>query len=161
MPTSFIEMHTYFSFGLILRDIPNSITPQTTLCLLQTPVGLLVLPCTRQCTYPPDYMILSWSVLDLLHNVNIANTCIHISITVHIFLQLQYIPCNHKISQWILLIYLDFEESEHIIHLGGFWGVFLFFFLVNLSQSAITPPPPTPTPPQSITLYILEPYLCI
>ena len=28
---SFIEMRTYFSFGLILRDIPNSITPQNTL----------------------------------------------------------------------------------------------------------------------------------
>ena len=27
-------MRTYFSFGLILRDIPNSITPQTTLRLL-------------------------------------------------------------------------------------------------------------------------------
>ena len=27
--TSFTEMHTYFSFGLILRDIPNSVTPQT------------------------------------------------------------------------------------------------------------------------------------
>ena len=28
---SFIEMRTYLSSGLILRDIPNSITPQTTL----------------------------------------------------------------------------------------------------------------------------------
>ena len=32
-----------FLFGLILRDIPNSITPQTTLRLLPIPVGLLVL----------------------------------------------------------------------------------------------------------------------
>ena len=46
---SFIAMRTYFSFGLILRDIPNSITPQNTLRLLPIPVGLFVLPCTRQC----------------------------------------------------------------------------------------------------------------
>ena len=50
---SFIEMRTYFSFGLILRDIPNSITPQTTLRLLPIPVGLMVLPCTRQCSRSP------------------------------------------------------------------------------------------------------------
>ena len=49
----FIEMRTYFSFGLIVRDIPNSITPQTTLRLLPIPVGLLVLPCTRQCRRSP------------------------------------------------------------------------------------------------------------
>ena len=30
-------MHTYFSFGLFLQDIPNSITPQTTLRLLPIP----------------------------------------------------------------------------------------------------------------------------
>ena len=42
-----------FLFGLILRDIPNSITPQTTLRLLPIPVGLLVIPCTRQCRRPP------------------------------------------------------------------------------------------------------------
>ena len=46
-------MRTYFSFGLTLRDIPNSITPQTTLRLLPIPVGLLVLPCTRQCRRSP------------------------------------------------------------------------------------------------------------
>ena len=50
---SFIEMRTYFSFGLILRDIPNSITPQTTFRLLPIPVGLLVFPCTRQCRQSP------------------------------------------------------------------------------------------------------------
>ena len=50
---SFIEMRTYFSFGLILRDIPNSITPQTTLRLLLISVGLLVLPHTHQCRRPP------------------------------------------------------------------------------------------------------------
>ena len=49
----FMEMRTYFSFGLITRDIPNSITPQTTLHLVQIPVGLLVLPCTRQCRRSP------------------------------------------------------------------------------------------------------------
>ena len=38
-----------FLFGLILRDIPNFITPQTTLRLLPFPVGLLILPCTRRC----------------------------------------------------------------------------------------------------------------
>ena len=36
-----------FLFGLILRDIPNSKTPQTTLRLLAIPVGLPVLPYTR------------------------------------------------------------------------------------------------------------------
>ena len=55
-------MHTYFSFGLILRDIPNSIKPQTTLRLLPIPVGLLVFPCTRQCRRspppPPPYSLL-------------------------------------------------------------------------------------------------------
>ena len=41
-------MHTYFSFGLILQDIPNSITPQTTLHLLPIPVGT-----PRTPLYPP------------------------------------------------------------------------------------------------------------
>ena len=54
---SFIEMCTYFSFGLILRDIPNSITPQNTLCLLPIPVGLLILSCTRQCRRSPLYSL--------------------------------------------------------------------------------------------------------
>ena len=49
---SFIEMRT-FLFGLILRDIPNSLTPQTTLRLLPIPGGLLVLPCTHQCRRSP------------------------------------------------------------------------------------------------------------
>ena len=31
-------MRTYFSFGLILQDIPNSVTPQTTLRLLPASV---------------------------------------------------------------------------------------------------------------------------
>ena len=48
-----IEMRTDFSFGLILRDIPNSITSQTNLRLLQIPVGLLILPCIRQCRWSP------------------------------------------------------------------------------------------------------------
>ena len=38
---------------IILRDIPNSITPQSTLRLLPILVGLLVLPCTRQCRRSP------------------------------------------------------------------------------------------------------------
>ena len=46
-------MCTYFSFGLILWDIPNSVTPQTTLRLLPIPVGLLITPCTRQCRRSP------------------------------------------------------------------------------------------------------------
>ena len=50
---SFIEMRTYFSFGSILRDLPNSITPQTTLHLLSIPVGLLVLPCSTGAGGPP------------------------------------------------------------------------------------------------------------
>ena len=37
----------------ILRDIPNSITLQTTLRLLPIPVGLLVLPCIRECRLYP------------------------------------------------------------------------------------------------------------
>ena len=39
----------HISLWLNPTDIPNSITPQTTLRLLPIPVGLLVLPCTRQC----------------------------------------------------------------------------------------------------------------
>ena len=42
-----------FHFGLILRDIPNSITPQTTIHLLPILVGLLVLSYTRQCRRSP------------------------------------------------------------------------------------------------------------
>ena len=38
---------------IIIRDIPNSITPQTTLRLLPIPVGLLVFPCTRRCRRYP------------------------------------------------------------------------------------------------------------
>ena len=37
-------MRTYFSFGLILRDIPNSITPQNTLRLLPIAVQAVSLP---------------------------------------------------------------------------------------------------------------------
>ena len=54
---SFIEMHTYFSFGLIIWDIQNSITCQNTLHLLLIPVGLLVLPCTRKCKQSPPYSL--------------------------------------------------------------------------------------------------------
>ena len=42
-----------YNYDLILRDIRNSITPQTTLRLLPIPVGLLVLPCTCQCRQSP------------------------------------------------------------------------------------------------------------
>ena len=35
---SFIEMRTYFSFGLTLRDIPISITPQTPSACSYSPV---------------------------------------------------------------------------------------------------------------------------
>ena len=54
--TKFLHLkcaHISFFLGLILRDIPNSITPQTTLRLLPIPVGLLILPCTRQYRRPP------------------------------------------------------------------------------------------------------------
>ena len=54
---AFIEMRTYLSFGLILRDIPNSITSQNTLRLLPILVGLLVLPCTRQCRRSPHPLL--------------------------------------------------------------------------------------------------------
>ena len=63
--TSFIEMRTYFSFGLILWDIPNSLTPQSTLSLLPIPIGLLILPCTHQCRQslllPAPFSFLSWT----------------------------------------------------------------------------------------------------
>ena len=55
---------THFTYGYMASDIwsrtiqmrgdiPNSITPQTTLCLLLIPVRLLVLPCTHQCRRSP------------------------------------------------------------------------------------------------------------
>ena len=51
---NFLHWSTHiFLLGLILRDTPNSIIPQTTLCLLPIPVRLLVLPCTRQCKQSP------------------------------------------------------------------------------------------------------------
>ena len=51
---NFLHWNTHiFLFGLILRDISNSITPQTTLRLLPIPVGLLGIPCTRQCRWAP------------------------------------------------------------------------------------------------------------
>ena len=54
-----------FLFGLILQDIPNSITPQTTLRLLPIPVGLLVLPCTCLCRrFPLTPSPLFFPVLD-------------------------------------------------------------------------------------------------
>ena len=46
-----VQIAPNFSFGLILRDIPNSITPQNALHLLPILVGLLVLPCA--CAPPP------------------------------------------------------------------------------------------------------------
>ena len=49
----FIEIRTYFSISLILQDITNSITPQTTLRLLLILVELLVLPSTCQCRRSP------------------------------------------------------------------------------------------------------------
>ena len=52
-----IEMFTYFSFGLILQDMPNSITPQNTNRLLPIPVRLLVLPCTCQCRQSLPYSL--------------------------------------------------------------------------------------------------------
>ena len=45
-----------FLFGLILRDIPNSITPQTTFCLLPIPVRLLT-P-----VYPPVQAVPHYSL---------------------------------------------------------------------------------------------------
>ena len=70
-------MRTYFSFGLILRDIPNSITPQTTLRLLPIPVGLLVLPCTSQCRrFPtPHYFPHFFFLLSPKEEPTKAGTC--------------------------------------------------------------------------------------
>ena len=58
MVPNFLHWNAHiFLFGLILRDIPNSITnsitPQTTLRPLPIPVGLLVFPCTCQCRRSP------------------------------------------------------------------------------------------------------------
>ena len=44
-----------FLFGLILHDIPNSITHQTTFHLLPTPVGLLVLSVPPYSLPPPFF----------------------------------------------------------------------------------------------------------
>ena len=69
------EMHTYFSFGLILRDIPNSITPQTILHLLPIPVGLLVPPCTHQCRRSPLTPSSPFFVLSQTEEPAKAGTC--------------------------------------------------------------------------------------
>ena len=53
---SFIKMCTYFSFVLIVWDIPNSVTPQNTLHMV---LVLLVLPCTHQCRRSPVTLFLS------------------------------------------------------------------------------------------------------
>ena len=59
-----------FLFCLILRDIPNSITPQTTLRLPPIPVGLHVLPCTRQCRrpHPPPPPLTPFPVTGVRYN---------------------------------------------------------------------------------------------
>ena len=75
--TSFIEMHTYFSFGLILQDIPNSITPQTTFGLLPTLVRLLVLPCTHQCRWSPPYSLPPFFFLSRTEEPMKSGTCAH------------------------------------------------------------------------------------
>ena len=51
-PNFLHEMRTYFSFALILRDIPNSITPQNTLRLLLIPVPRLLPPPPPHCFCP-------------------------------------------------------------------------------------------------------------
>ena len=59
---------------------PNSITPQNTLHLLPIPLGLLVLPCIRQCRrflsppplLPHPFFFLSWTEKPAL-----AGTCAH------------------------------------------------------------------------------------
>ena len=98
-------MRTYFSFCLILRDIPNSITPQTTLRLLPIPVGLLILPCTRQCkrsplTPPIPPFFLSWTEepADRLNCAKFPSLkCAHISLTGHS--KFQTLPATD--SGWI------------------------------------------------------------
>ena len=73
---AFIEMCTYFSFGLILWDIPNSITPQTTLRLLPILVGLLLHPCTHQCRQSPLLPLLFPPLFRTDEPVK-AGTCAH------------------------------------------------------------------------------------
>ena len=72
--TSFIWNAHIFLFGLILQDIPNSISPQNTLHLLPTPVGLLVLSCLLF-PPPPPTSALSFPVPD--RGAGLPNTCAH------------------------------------------------------------------------------------
>ena len=53
--TYFIEMRTYFSFGLTLRDIPNSVTPQTPSACYRTRSDCLysLVPANAGATPPP------------------------------------------------------------------------------------------------------------
>ena len=73
--TSFIEMRAYFSFGLILWDIPNSIAPETTLHLLPIPVGLLVLPCAGD--PPPPFSHSPFFFLSRTEEAAKGGTCAH------------------------------------------------------------------------------------
>ena len=70
------SVHIFF-FGLILRDISNSITPQNTLHLLPILVGLLVLPCTRQCRRSPHYSLSPFFFLSRTEEPTKAGTCAH------------------------------------------------------------------------------------
>ena len=70
-----VAQQFFILFGLILRDIPNSITPQTTLHLLRIPVGLLVLPCTCQCRRSPLTPSLPFFLLSRTEELVKARTC--------------------------------------------------------------------------------------
>ena len=64
----------------ILRDIPNSIAPQTTLRLLPIPipVRLLILPCTHQCRRSPPYSLTPpFFFLSQTEEPAKASTCAH------------------------------------------------------------------------------------
>ena len=58
-----------------LQDIPNSITPQTTLRLLPIAVGLLVLPCTHHCKWSPLTLFPPFFPLSQTEEPAKASTC--------------------------------------------------------------------------------------
>ena len=81
---AFIEMCIYLSFGLILQDIPNSITPQNTLHLLAILVRLLVLPCTCQCRrFPPPLLPPPFLSLSRTEEPVKAGACAHDRCALH------------------------------------------------------------------------------
>ena len=87
-------MCTYFSFGLILQDIPYSITPQNTFRLQPIPVGLLVLPCTHQCRRSLPYSLSPFFFLFRTEEPAKTGTCAHDRHA------LQQLALNEHVKHW-------------------------------------------------------------